>query len=213
MVYAYLCMLTNKKYLVFQNKKGPVATLLLHLNAHVLLECLDWMLWIFISESTLILYRYSVWKSTCTIQCTSTHTCQQLCDVSLGTMRHTELLQHGSERPFTSTERREGRQNWKGCGDAASAELCTCPAGCVTRHEAFADTRTPLPSGWLHTDGLSGYFRRLHYSSEQTHAGKVLVFGLHTCAQHSRTGRWTRKETIKKYCALQKPDKERQVWF
>lgn len=61
-------------------------------------------------------------------------------------------------------------------------------------HEAFTDTRTPLPSGWLNRDGLLGdYFKSLHYSSDETHAGKVLVFGLPTCAQHPHTEEWTQK--------------------
>lgn len=66
-------------------------------------------------------------------------------------------------------------------------------------HEAFTDARTPLPSRWLNRDGLLGYvcrqdyFKSLHYSSDETHAGKVLVFGLPTCAQHPHTEEWTQK--------------------
>lgn len=101
------------------------------------------------------------------------------------------------EGDSSATERRPGQKNWKGCGDAASAEPCTCPAGCVRRHEAFTDTRTPLPSGRLHTDGLSSYFRRLHYSWAQTYAGKALVSGLHTCARHWETATWAQTGAIR----------------
>lgn len=77
-----------------------------------------------------------------------------------------------------------------GCARALQSGMC---------HEAFTNTRTPLPSGWLNRDGLLGYvcrqdyFKSLHYSSDETQAGKVLVFGLPTCAQHPHTEEWTQK--------------------
>lgn len=51
-------------------------------------------------------------------------------------------------------------------------------------HEAFANTHTPLPSGWLARDRLpyylyrQAYFNSLHYSMDGTCADKFHVFGL-----------------------------------
>lgn len=90
-------------------------------------------------------------------------------------------------------------KHWKGCGDAVAAGLCTCPAvcvACVTRL-SLTPVHLCLLDGWTET-GCSAmcaqdYFKSLHYSSDETHAGKVLVFGLPTCAQHSHTEEWTQE--------------------
>lgn len=144
-----------------------------------------------------------------TNQCISKSTCLQMSRIipaDISTRRHCAGGKHGEDRRSLPP-----RRNVKGKRigrvvemprPPSRAEPSTCPAGCPTRHEAFTHTRTPLPSAWLHKEGLSGcvcrqdYFRSLHYSSNQTHAGKVLVFGPHTCAQHSETGHWTRNEAI-----------------
>lgn len=73
----------------------------------------------------------------------------------------------------------EGIERW--CGCSAAHVPCSVHSMC---HEAFTDTHTPLPSGWLARDRLAHYlyrqeyFSSLHYSKDGPHADKVHVFRL-----------------------------------
>lgn len=107
----------------------------------------------------------------------------------------------------------------KGRRTGRGEEMLRPPSRARALRAAWRVTRlSPTPahlclSARLHTDRLSSYFRRLHYSSEQTHAGKVLALGLHTCAQRSEGAAPTRFDAIRD-SANQKPDKSKHgsIW-